>query len=102
MNEPNLLSNFGAIEVSSRDRIERGTQIEAIVRLFDTNENLFLLDRSSLSPYGRAMLRPTDGTSTIVVKYYLNNPVIGKAEIVTHNAVDLHVVSLKGMEIRTL
>nr|NP_001260714.1 glycoprotein 210 kDa, isoform B [Drosophila melanogaster]NP_610184.2 glycoprotein 210 kDa, isoform A [Drosophila melanogaster]A1Z6H7.1 RecName: Full=Nuclear pore membrane glycoprotein 210; Short=Nuclear pore protein gp210; AltName: Full=Glycoprotein 210 kDa; AltName: Full=Nuclear pore membrane glycoprotein gp188; AltName: Full=Nucleoporin Nup210; Short=Nup210; Flags: Precursor [Drosophila melanogaster]AOQ12760.1 Gp210-PA [synthetic construct]AAF57309.2 glycoprotein 210 kDa, isoform A [Drosop len=55
MNEPSHLSisvvGIGAIEVVSMDRLERTTRIEAIVRLFDTNDNLLLVDQSKLSAY---------------------------------------------------
>ncbi|EDV59867.1 uncharacterized protein Dere_GG23181 [Drosophila erecta] len=55
VNEPSHLSisvvGIGAIKVASMDRLERTTRIEAIVRLFDTNENLLLVDRSKLSAY---------------------------------------------------
>ncbi|EDW49535.1 GM16521 [Drosophila sechellia] len=55
MNEPSHLSisvvGIGAIEVASMDRLERTTRIEAIVKLFDTNDNLLLVDRSKLSAY---------------------------------------------------
>ncbi|XP_017061137.1 nuclear pore membrane glycoprotein 210 [Drosophila ficusphila] len=53
--EPSHLSisvvGIGAIEVTSMDRLERTTRIEAIVRLFDTNDNPLEVDRSSLSVY---------------------------------------------------
>ncbi|XP_037731569.1 nuclear pore membrane glycoprotein 210 isoform X2 [Drosophila subpulchrella] len=42
---------IGAIEVTSMDRLERTARIEAIVRLFDTNENFLVVDRSKLSVY---------------------------------------------------
>ncbi|XP_044248664.1 nuclear pore membrane glycoprotein 210 isoform X1 [Drosophila takahashii] len=59
-NEPSYLSvsvvGIGAIEVASMDRLERTTRIEAIVRLFDTNEKLLLVDRSKLSVYDLSVL----------------------------------------------
>ncbi|EDW01493.1 nuclear pore membrane glycoprotein 210 [Drosophila grimshawi] len=55
MNEPAHLSisvvGIGAISVLALDRVERTNSIEAIVRLFDTNENLLHIDSDMLSVY---------------------------------------------------
>ncbi|XP_044316732.1 nuclear pore membrane glycoprotein 210 isoform X2 [Drosophila rhopaloa] len=211
-NEPSHLSisvvGIGAIAVIGMDRLERTNRIEAIVRLFDTNDNLLLVDRSRLSVYdlsevvldqsvlsvrlgeqnnlrpgeirytitgnnvgetkivfqsGKGTLQvasepfniqvfapirlyPRDstlvvgsskqiyyqggpqpstnmvytvekekvaimrssivtahslGTTKIVGKFLLKNPITGKDEVVSQDSVELHVVALKGVQIRT-
>ncbi|XP_041563587.1 nuclear pore membrane glycoprotein 210 isoform X2 [Drosophila elegans] len=211
-NEPSHLSisvvGIGAIEVASMDRMERTTRIEAIVRVFDTNDNLLLVDRNILSVYdltyqvldqsvlsvrlgeqndlrpgeirytitgnnvgetkivfqsGRGTLQVTSeplnvqvfapirlyprtstlvvgssiqiyyqggpqpntnmvytveseqiatirssivtahrlGTSKIVGKFVLKNPITGKDEVVSQDSVEINVIALKGVQIRT-
>ncbi|XP_060653588.1 nuclear pore membrane glycoprotein 210 [Drosophila nasuta] len=55
MNDPAYLSisvvGIGAIRVESLDRVERTNSIEAIVRLYDTNDNLLHIDSNMLSVY---------------------------------------------------
>lgn len=55
MNEPAHLSisvvGIGSISVLALDRVERTNSIEAIVRLFDTNDNLLHIDSDMLSVY---------------------------------------------------
>lgn len=55
MNEPAHLSisvvGIGAISVLALDRVERTNSIEAIVRLYDTNDNLLQIDSQMLSVY---------------------------------------------------
>lgn len=60
MNEPAYLSisvvGIGSITVHALDRVERTNTIEAIVRLFDTNENLLHIDSDMLSVYQLSQL----------------------------------------------
>ncbi|EDW34958.1 GL20049 [Drosophila persimilis] len=55
MNEPSHLSisvvGIGSISVVSMDRVERANSIEAIVQLFDTNDNELHVDPSYLAVY---------------------------------------------------
>ncbi|KAH8416192.1 hypothetical protein KR222_010408, partial [Zaprionus bogoriensis] len=55
MNEPAHLSisvvGIGAITVLALDRVERTNSIEAIVKLYDTNENLLHIDSQMLGVY---------------------------------------------------
>ncbi|XP_002004459.3 nuclear pore membrane glycoprotein 210 [Drosophila mojavensis] len=60
MNEPTHLSisvvGIGSITVRALDRVERTNTIEAIVRLFDTNDNPLHIDPNMLSVYQLSQL----------------------------------------------
>ncbi|BFF88831.1 nuclear pore membrane glycoprotein 210-like [Drosophila madeirensis] len=65
LNENSVLSisvvGIGSISVVSMDRVERTNSIEAIVKLFDTNDNLLDVDHNNLAVYdlSEAVFDPT-------------------------------------------
>ncbi|KAH8339937.1 hypothetical protein KR067_003165 [Drosophila pandora] len=84
---------IGAIKVISMDRVERSARIEAIVRLYDTNDNLLLIDHSRLSMYdlSELVMDPSvlsvrlgdqDNLGTGEIRYFIHGNNVGDTKVV--------------------
>ncbi|XP_068145657.1 nuclear pore membrane glycoprotein 210 [Drosophila tropicalis] len=118
MNDPAYLSisvvGIGAISVLALDRVERTNTIEAIVKLFDTNDNLLEINYNQLSAYELSQLIVDPNILSVrlddqlseknlgpgILRYLITGNNIGETKIIFQAGVGDQQVSSEGLNVQ--